>query len=102
MSYGQGRVHGRESQEARTARDERVAAIATEAAASAAASAIQQIRIVNTTIQRRVEREVQVNTVYRDCAHPPGVRDDINRALTGREPDTAAGAGLSAAGAARR
>ncbi len=68
-----------------------------EAAQQGAAKAIAAIKITNTTIRGEVQREVQTNTIYRDCRVPAdGVRI-INDALSGKR----AGSGeLSRAGAA--
>ena len=49
--------------------------------AETAAKAIAKIRVNNTTIQNEVQREIQTNTVYRDCVHTPGGLLGINKAL---------------------
>lgn len=100
-AYIYGRHDGRELATAAAAREERVAAVAAQAAASAAVGAIRTIRVQNTTIQGRVEREVQTLVEYRDCRHPDGVFDDINEALTGVRANRDAAAGVPASGAAR-
>lgn len=66
-----------------------------EAAQQGAAAAIAANRPRNTTIVNEVQREVQTNTVYRDCRNTPdGVRS-INEALTGKQPESAGGGKLS-------
>lgn len=65
-----------------------------EAAQQGAAAAIAANRPRNTTIVNEVQREVQTNTVYRDCRHTPdGVRG-INEALTGKRPEPSGGGKL--------
>jgi hypothetical protein len=55
-----------------------------EAAQLAAAAEIAKIKPRNVTIQQEVRREIETNTVYRDCRVPAdGVRL-ANEALTGR------------------
>jgi hypothetical protein len=58
-----------------------------------AASAIADIKIRQTTIQGRVEHEIQTNTVYRDCEHTDASLRDINAALTNQAVGPA-GSGL--------
>lgn len=82
--YLYGRVDGAALTQAQIANAAQVEQRATDAAAKAAAKAIAGIRVQHQTIQSRVEREIQTNTVYRECVHAPGVRDSINEALTGR------------------
>jgi hypothetical protein len=101
-AYLKGRQDGKAIAAAQEARDERVAVIAAESAASAAAVAIRQIRITNTTIQQRLEREIQTRVQYVDCRHAPGVLDTINEALTGQRPKPPAGGGVPAVDAPGR
>jgi len=96
-AYLKGRQDGKSIAAAQEARDERVAVIAAESAASAAAVAIRQIRITNTTIQQRLEREIQTRVQYVDCRHAPGVLDTVNEALTGQRPKPPPGGSLPAA-----
>lgn len=66
-----------------------------EAAQQGAAQAIAANSPRNTTIVNEVQREVQTNTLYRDCRHTPdGVRG-INEALTGKRPEPAGDGKLS-------
>ena len=55
----------------------------TEAAQTAAATAIATNKPVNQTIVQKATREVQTNTVYRDCLNTAGQLRNINQALTG-------------------
>lgn len=78
-----GRSVGIDSAEAAAAREERVARIAYESGQQAAAAEIAKIKPRNVTIRQELEREIQTNTVYRDCRVPAdGVRL-ANEALTG-------------------
>jgi hypothetical protein len=62
-----------------------------EAAQLAAAVEIAKIKPRNVTIQQEVRREIETNTVYRDCRVPAdGVRL-ANEALTGRAKPAGAG-----------
>ncbi len=55
-----------------------------EAAQAGAAKAISEINVVHQTIRGQVHREIQTNTVYRDCIVPAdGVRI-ANDALSGK------------------
>lgn len=55
-----------------------------EAAQRGAAEVIAKIKPQNVTIRQELEREIQTNTVYRDCRVPAdGVRI-VNEAITGR------------------
>lgn len=55
-----------------------------EAAQRGAAEAIAKIKPRNTTIQQEVRREIETNTVYRDCRITPDGMRLANEALTGR------------------
>lgn len=55
----------------------------TEAAQNGAATAIAANKPVNQTIVQKATREVQTNTVYRDCLNTAGQLRNINQALTG-------------------
>lgn len=91
MAYVQGRRDGRELETAKAAREHQIAVMAVDKASSAAAAAIREIKVTNTTIKQRVEREIQTRVEYRDCRHAPGVLDDINETLTGKRPKPAGG-----------
>lgn len=88
---------GKDSETATQARIDQATQATQEAAQQGAANAIAKIKITNTTIKGEVQREVQTNTIYRDCKLPTdGVRI-INDALSGKR----SGSGeLSRAGAA--
>lgn len=75
---------GEQGAEAQAARDERMAKLATEAGQKGAAEAIAKLKPRNVTIRQELAREIQTNTVYRDCRVPPGGVRITNEALTGR------------------
>lgn len=55
-----------------------------DAGQKGAADAIAKLKPRNVTIRQELEREIQTNTVYRDCRVPPGGVRLANEALTGR------------------
>lgn len=55
-----------------------------EAAQQGAAEAISKIKVVNTTVRGEVQREIQTNTVYRDCKLPADGLRIANEAITGK------------------
>ena len=59
---------------------------AVEAANLAAAEAISKIKVVNTTIQNEVQREIRTNTVYAECRNTATGLRLANEALTGHKP----------------
>lgn len=62
-----------------------------DAAQQGAAAAIALLKPRNVTIRQETEREIQTNTVYRDCRVPAdGVRL-ANEAITGRPAEPAGG-----------
>lgn len=71
-----------------------------QAAQEGAAAAIAALKPVNTTIVQKVQREIQTNTVYRDCRLPADGLRLANEAITGR-PEPAGAGVVSGAGAAR-
>lgn len=71
-----------------------------DATTKAAADAIAKIKPRNVTIQQEVRREVETNTVYRDCRVPASGVRLANEALTGRPQPGPAGGELPGAGAA--
>ena len=86
-AFGYGVKVGADGELATQARVEQVRKAAEESAQLGAAAAIAKIKVTNTTIRGEVQREIQTNTVYRDCRLPAdGVRL-INEALTGKRPD---------------
>lgn len=64
-----------------------------EAAQQGAAQAIAKIKITNTTIQGEVRREIQTNTIYRDCRVPADGLRLANEALAGKRGPQPAGGG---------
>ena len=85
---------------ARQVREDEVRKATFDAAQAGAAAAIAAIKPVNTTIVQKVQREIQTNTVYRDCRLPAdGVRL-ANESLTGRTEPAGAGV-VPGAGATR-
>lgn len=75
---------GEQGAEAQKARDERIGQLAYDAGQRGAADAIAKLKPRNVTIRQELAREIQTNTVYRDCRVPAdGVRL-ANEALTGR------------------
>ncbi len=69
-AYWQGRKDGANAEIATQAREDRATAVASDAAASAIAAAIPKITVRHQTVRQEVEREIQVQEVYRD----PGCR----------------------------
>jgi hypothetical protein len=68
--------------DAMQARENKIGEAAAAQASYAAASAIASIRVVNTTIQSKVQHEIETHTVYRDCEHTPDGLRFVNAALT--------------------
>lgn len=64
-------------------RDQQRMEKAAQAAAVIAADAIANIKVVNTTIQNEVQREIRTNTVYADCRHSDDGLRLVNGALAG-------------------
>ncbi len=77
--------------EAEDARLERVAKVAREESQKVSAEAIAGIEINHTTIQGRLEREIRVETQYRDCRHSPDAFRLLNDALDNRAPSDSVG-----------
>lgn len=65
-----------------------------EAAQQGAAEAISKIKITNTTVRGEVQREIQTNTVYRDCRLPADGLRIANDAITGKRTQPAGGSQL--------
>jgi hypothetical protein len=101
-AYWQGRKDGRDVQLSEAARDAEVAAIASEAAASAVAEGIAAMKVKQITIRQELQREVQTRVEYRDCRHSPDGLRQLNAALAGTTPASAARGVVSAASAAKR
>lgn len=87
--YFYGHMAGRNACQADQKTRDAIIQAAVDAAIRTSAEAIRDIKIINRTIQQKVEREIQTNTVFRDCRLPDGVRDNINAAIAAR-PDPAA------------
>ncbi|QOE32796.1 i-spanin [Achromobacter phage Mano] len=97
-AYAYGVSMGKDREAATQARIDKAMQDTREAAQQGAAQAIAQIKITNTTIRGEVQREIQTNTVYRDCRIPAdGVRL-INEAITGQRPVTPGGGQLPRTG----
>ncbi len=91
--YFEGKRAGKADCAERDAVIREAAQAAADSAASAAATAISKIKVQNRTIMNEVQREVQTNTVYRDCRHSDEQLRRINAALTGEQLEPA-GRGL--------
>ena len=77
---------GKDYEVASQAREDQHIAEAVDAANAASAQAIAGLKIVNKTIQNEVRREVETNTVYRDCVVPANGVQLANQALAGTKP----------------
>lgn len=64
---------------------------AEEKMTKAAADAIAQLRPKYTTIQGKLEKQIETNTVYRDCKLDPIGLSLVNQALTGGTEAPASG-----------
>lgn len=82
------------------AREERAREETRKAAQEGAAEAIAALKPVNTTIVQKVQREIQTNTVYRDCRLPADGMRLANEAITGR-PESAGAGVVPGTGAAK-
>lgn len=83
-SFQYGVSVGVDRETATQARIDKATAATLETAQQGAAAAIAKIKITNTTIKGEVQREVQTNTVYRDCRVPSDGMRIINDALSGK------------------
>lgn len=90
--------HGAE--ENAQAREERAREETRKAAQEGAAEAIAALKPINTTIVQKVQRELQTNTIYRDCRLPADGMRLANEAITGRA-DASGDRGVSGTGAAK-
>lgn len=77
---------GADHEIAANAREQDHIAEAVDAANAASAKAIADLKIVNKTIQNEVRREVETNTIYRDCVVPANGVQLANQALAGSKP----------------
>lgn len=94
--------HGISVAEGRQASAELAAQQTKEAAMQGAAEAISKIKITNTTVRGEVQREIQTNTVYRDCKLPADGLRIANEAITGKRGKRAGESQLPATDAAGR
>jgi hypothetical protein len=92
--------HGISVQEGRQASAELARQETREAAQQGAAEAISKIKITNTTVRGEVQREIQTNTVYRDCKLPADGLRIANEAITGKRTKPAGEGQLSRTDAA--
>lgn len=93
VSYSTGHDNGRNTVLAAQKAADDVRAETLQIAQQGAAQAIATIEVKNVTITRKIEREIQENTVYRDCRHSAEQLRDINEAITGQRGPEPAGAG---------
>lgn len=75
---------GKDREAATQARIDKAITDTRQAAQQGAAEAISGIKITNTTIQNEVQREIQTNTIYRDCKLPADGLRLANDALKGK------------------
>ena len=75
---------GSDHQIAKRAKTEKLIAQVREQAQLGAADAINGIEVKHTTINRRVEREIRENTVYRDCVNTPVAIELLDNARANR------------------
>lgn len=91
--YLEGKKAGKNEVRAEVLTNQQIADQAAAKVAGIAADAISRIKVQNRTITNEVQREVQTNTVYRDCVHSPDQLQRINAAITG-EGTVPAGRGI--------
>ena len=89
--YVKGRADGRAVERDKHAAELSIEVRATAAAASAAADAISRIEVKHVTIRQALETQVREVPVFRDCHLPADSLRNLNAALTGAEPASAAG-----------
>jgi hypothetical protein len=90
---------GEQGAEAQKAREERIAKVAYDAGQDGAAAAIAKLKPRNVTIRQELAREIQTNTIYRDCRVPAGGVQLVNDAIAG-QAESAGGGQLPGADAA--
>ena len=76
---------GQDKEYAKRAREDAIIQKVSDAAQTAAAEAIAANKPINQTIVQKATREVQTNTVYRDCLNSAVQLRNINQALTGSD-----------------
>lgn len=81
--YWRGHVDGTNATKAAQADRDALVRDTREAAEQGAAAAIARIKITNTTIKGEVRREIETNTVYRDCRLTPDGLRLANEAISG-------------------
>ena len=81
-AYGAGRWDGGRLKEGEQDRTKLAVEEAARAARESTAKAIASIKVQNTTIQQRLEKEVRREPVYRDCRITGEALNDLNEALT--------------------
>jgi len=86
-AYFKGQADGQEIQTGRQSKADDLVQQVRDASIQGAAEAIAKIEVKHVTIQGRLQREVQTNTVYRECEHTPAGLMLINSALENRSPD---------------
>lgn len=101
FAYLKGVSEGRQDQRSEQQTLEAATAAFREAAQQGAADEIAKIKITNTTIHQKMQREVYTDVVYRDCRHTPDGLRAINQAITGK-PDPAPESVVRGAGPATR
>jgi hypothetical protein len=84
--FGGGVTVGAKWEAGRQAIENQHIAEAVDAANNAAARAIAQIKVTNKTITNEVRRELEKETIYRDCKLTPNGVQLANQALTGTRP----------------
>jgi len=77
---------GVDHEQASQAREDQHIAQAVDAANAASAQAIASLKIVHKNISNEVRREVETNTIYRDCVVPANGVQLANQALAGTKP----------------
>lgn len=92
---------GRDSVIADNAKTEALITKVRDDAKLGAADAIAKIEIKQVTIQGRLQKEIQTNTVYRDCVHSPDGMRSINDALTNTDSGPSSGGQLPASSPAK-
>lgn len=98
--FGSGVSIGARWEQGKQAMEQQHIQQAVEAANQSTAKAISEIKVVNTTIQNEVQREIRTRTVYAECRHTADGLRLLNQAITGAEP--AGGGKLSTTDAAGR
>ena len=80
-TYEKGYSAGQDALVVEQKKNEDLINAAVQKAHEATIDAISNIRIVNKTIRQEVQREIQTNTIYRECKHSPEQLQRLNKAL---------------------